>query len=241
VTLPNTPDVQSVGSSAQVATPSMPRVNLMPPEIAEAARFRRFQLAMGGAVVAAVVVVGALYVHAHSGVKAANDQLASARTQQTALQTQLTSLNGVQNVYAQVAAKQTMLSQAMGQEVKWSSYLTDLSLKVPDEVWLTAVSATETNTGFSASPVGSTPPAATGTPGLATPGIGTLTFAGTAFSHDDVATWLDVLARERGFADPYFTNSTETAVGPKTLTNFVSSTVLTDDAKSGRFAAPAGS
>jgi len=30
----------------------------MPPEIAEAARFRRFQLAMGGAVVAAVAVVG---------------------------------------------------------------------------------------------------------------------------------------------------------------------------------------
>jgi Tfp pilus assembly protein PilN len=239
VTLPNTPDVESVGAPVQVTAPTMPRVNLMPPEIAEAARFRRFQLAMGGAVVAAVVVVGALYVHAHSGVKSADEQLAAAQTQQSSLQSQLHSLSSVQAVYSQVAAKQATLQQAMGQEVRWSSYLTDLSLKVPDAVWLSSINAAETNTGFSTTPVGSA--AAATTPTLGTPGIGTITFAGLAFSHDDVATWLDVLGRERGFADPYFTNSTEIAVGPKTLTGFLSSVVVTDAAKSGRFAAPAGS
>jgi hypothetical protein len=48
------------GQITQVTgVPVMPRVNLMPPEIAEAAKFRRFQLAMGGAVVAAVgILVG---------------------------------------------------------------------------------------------------------------------------------------------------------------------------------------
>jgi Tfp pilus assembly protein PilN len=239
VTLPNTPDVQSVGAPAQLAAPTMPRVNLMPPEIAEAARMRRFQLAMGGAVVAAVVVVGALYVHAHSGVKSANEQLTQAQAQQTSLQSQLHSLSSVQDVYSQVAAKQATLDQAMGQEIRWSSYLTDLSLKVPDAVWLSSVSATETNTGFSVTPVGAATAATT--PSLGTPGIGTISFAGLAFSHDDVATWLDVLGRERGFADPYFTNSTEMPVGTKTLTGFVSSVVVTDAAKSGRFAAPAGS
>jgi len=52
--MPNVDD----GQVTKVATgaPEMPRVNLMPPEIAEAARFRRFQLAMGGAVVGAVAV-----------------------------------------------------------------------------------------------------------------------------------------------------------------------------------------
>ncbi|MDQ1696110.1 MAG: type pilus assembly protein PilN [Frankiaceae bacterium] len=240
MTLPNSPDVQSVGAPAQLMAPVMPRVNLMPPEIAEAARFRRFQLAMGGAVVAAVVIVGALYVHAHSGVKTADQQLSAARAQQSTLQTQLNSLASTQQVYADVAAKQAMLAQAMGSEVRWSRYLTDLSLKVPDDVWLTSIGATQTVTGFTSAAPGAAPPVSAA-PGLGTPGIGSITFSGMAFSHDDVATWLDVLARERGFADPYFTNSTETTVGPKTLTGFSSSVVVTDDAKSGRYAAPAGS
>jgi hypothetical protein len=46
----------------------LPSVNLMPAEIAEAARFRRLQFAMGAAVLGAVVVVGALYVHGKSSV-----------------------------------------------------------------------------------------------------------------------------------------------------------------------------
>ena len=48
-----TPDVNQVTTSVGVR-PTMPSVNLMPTEIAEAAKFRRFQFAMGAAVVAAV-------------------------------------------------------------------------------------------------------------------------------------------------------------------------------------------
>ena len=238
MTTPNIqgPDLQ--GSAAQVAPVRMPRVNLMPPEIAEAARFRRFQLAMGGAIVAAVVIVGGLYVHGHSAVKTANDELASAQAQQTSLQSQLHSLSSVEDVYTQVSGKQAMLQQAMGSEIRWSYYLTDLSLKVPDNVWLTNVSATEA-TGLSAT--APTAVAGAATPSLVPTGIGSITFGGVAFSHDDVATWLDVLAKERGWADPYFTNSTETTIGPKTFTNFTSSVVVTDSAKSNRYAAPAGS
>jgi Tfp pilus assembly protein PilN len=175
-----------------------------------------------------------LYVHNHSSVTAAQSQLDAAKAQYATAQTELASLSSVQDVYNQVAAKQAMVQQAMGQEVDWSNYLSDLSLQIPDNVWLNNVSATETNTGLA----GATPPVA----GSLTPtGIGQITFAGTAFSHDDVATWLDVLSKEKGFADAYFSNSTKGAVGPKSVVNFSSSVVVTDDAKSGRFTKPAGS
>jgi len=143
-------------------------------------------------------------------------------------------LQSVQDVYNRVASQQAMLSQAMSSEIRWSYYLNDLSLKVPDNVWMNSITASEGGS--------STTPGATPSP-LTTPSIGTITFTGSAFTHDDVATWLDVLAKERGFDSAYFTNSTE--VHPpgakKTFFNFTSSANLTDAAESGRYAPKAGS
>jgi Tfp pilus assembly protein PilN len=217
-----------------IAPSTLPSVNLMPSEIAAAARFRRFQLCMGAAVVGAVVVVGALYVHGKSAVSDARAQVAQAQQEQASVQQELTSLHSVSDVYAQVAAKQAMLHQAMGSEVDWSTYLSDLSLRVPDNVWLSNLQATQSDTGLTG-PAG---PAQPGT--LAPTGIGTLTFAGVAFSHDDVATWLDVLAKEKGFANAYFSNSTKATIGKKPVVNFTSSVTVTDQAKSNRFTNPAG-
>lgn len=232
MTMPNVN--QDTRDGVEVLT-AMPRVNLLPAEIAEAAKFRRFQLAMGAALVAAVAAVGGLYVHGQSNVKAAQTELDAAQQQQVQLQGTLTSLQGVQDVYTQVAAKQAMLTQAMGGEVRWSRYLADLSLRVPDKVWLTTVTASQTATGLAAAQPGVAP-----TSGVAQ-GIGTVSFAGEAFSHNDVAAWLDVLAKERGFADPYFSNATEKKIGPRTLVDYTSSVVVTDEAKSNRYTAPAGS
>jgi Tfp pilus assembly protein PilN len=119
----------------------------------------------------------------------------------------------------------------MGDEIRWSTYLNDLSLRMPDNVWLTNISALENSAGAV--------PTAPGAP--ASTAIGTVTFAGVAFSHDDVASWLEALAKEKGFANPYFTNATETPIGPRTVDNFTSSVDLGPNAKSGRYTKPAGS
>ena len=210
------------------AAPTLPRVNLLPPEILEAARFRRFQLAMVAAGVAAVAVVGGLYYNAHQGVSHAKADLASAQSTQSSLENQKSQLQAVQDVYDQVAAKKAMLAQAMGPEIRWSYYPTDLALKVPDHVWLTGVTATETIAG----PSTAAAPAATS---VLPAGIGTVSFQGTAFSHDDVATWLDALAKERGYSNAYFTNSTKAQLGPRDVVNFQSSVTLTSAALSGRY------
>ncbi len=217
-----------------VGAPALPAVNLMPPEIAAGRRLRRLQLAMGATVVAAFVVVGGLYTLAHGGVSDAQGQLDQARAQQTELQRQLTSLQSVQDIYAQVGQREQMLTTAMGREIRWSRYLNDLSLRVPDNVWLTQVTATETDATAATATT-------TTSPVGATPGIGQIQFSGVAFAHDDVAAWLDSLAKEKGFANPYFSNSAETAIGTKTVVNFSSTTTLTDAALSGRYTKPAGS
>ena len=228
--LPSFPGRAPEAPSVDVArTPVLPRVNLLPPEIREAARFRRFQLAMVGAGVAAVAIVGGLYYNAHSSVSSAKSDLAAAQTTHSQLQTQLSGLQSVADVYAQVDAKKAMLAQAMGPEIRWSFYLTDLSLKVPDHVWLNSVTASEAVPGSTAAaPTASTT-------ALTPAGIGTINFGGVAFSHDDVATWLDALAKERGYTNAYFTNSTKAKIGPRDVVNFTSSVTLTQAALSGRY------
>jgi len=105
-----------------------------------------------------------------------------------------------------------------------------VSLRVPSNVWLTNVTATET--GSTVTP--GAPPPGGASPLLAT-GIGTVQFSGVAFSHDDVATWLDALAKEKGFTNVYFTSSTKGAIGPRGVVNFVSQVTLSKAALSGRF------
>jgi Tfp pilus assembly protein PilN len=216
-----------------VRTPTLPRVNLLPPEILEAARFRRFQLAMVAAGVGAVAVVAALGVSAHQSVGSATNDLAQAKSTQASLQSQLNGLQSVRDVYNQVAAKKLMLTQAMGPEIRWSYYLTDLSLKVPDHVWLTQITASET-TATSAAPAPASA-ASAASAALAPAGVGTVQFSGIAFEHDDVATWLDTLAKERGYANAYFTNSTKDTLGPRDIVKFQSSVTLTQAALSGRY------
>jgi Tfp pilus assembly protein PilN len=221
--MPNTSQ-ETAGHVQRTGAPVLPKVNLLPPEIREAARLRRFQLAMVGAGVAAVAVVGLLATSAHHQVSQAKANLTSAQGQQSNLQNQLAGLQSVSDVYTQVAAKKAMLARAMGPEIRWSYYLTDLSLKVPDHVWLTNLQATE----------GGTPTAPTAG-SVMTSGIGTVTFAGVAFSHDDVANWLDAIAKERGFTNVYFSSAQKALLGTRNVVNFSSSVSLTQAALSGRY------
>src|SRR5438309_5065827 len=102
--MPN-PEASTSKTGAAPGAVVLPRVNLLPPEIHEAARFRRFQLAMAGAGVAAVAIVGFLGYSAHHGVSSAQGQLDAAKQQQSSLQHQLAGLQSVRDVYTQVAAK----------------------------------------------------------------------------------------------------------------------------------------
>jgi len=213
---------ESVG--AGVVT--LPRVNLLPPEIAEVRRMRRIQMGLGGAVLGAVGVVALLYIAASSSVSSAQSDVDTATATGAQLRAETAKFSQVTAIYARAAAAQAMLTTAMGEEVRYSRFLNDLSLSIPENVWLKNVTFAQ---GAAPAALGST-----------TPGIGTVTVTGIGFSHDDVAVWLESLATQKGYTNPYFTNSTEALLGTRKTVTFTSTASLTPAAYSGRFTKPAG-
>ena len=136
--------------------PTLPRVNLLPPEIAEARRAKRVKAGLGSAVAIALLAVGGLYQSARGGVSSASDELASAQQENASLQHQLTDYQNVTAMKERVAAAQANLRLAMGPQVLWSHYLSDLSLILPGNVWLTKIQVKLTGPaepGVSLSPI----------------------------------------------------------------------------------------
>lgn len=205
---------------------SLPRVNLLPPEIEELRRFRRIQIGLGGGVLAAAGVVALLFVAASGSVESANTEVTAAQAEQSRLQAETAKFADVTAVYAQAAAAQAMLTEAMGEEVRYSRFLSDLSLTVPENVWVKSLT-------FSQAP-------ATPAVGSTEPGVGTVTVSGVGFSHDDVAVWIESLAGQEGYTNPYFSASTEALIGPRSVVNFESTATLTPAALSGAYTTPAG-
>jgi hypothetical protein len=73
------------------------------------------------------------------------------------------------------------------------------------------------------------------------PGLGTVTFDGKGFEHDDVASWLESLAKEKGYSNPYFSISElvtegDLTAGGRKLVHFTSTANLTPAALSNRYA-----
>ena len=209
----------------------LPRVNLLPPEIEERRRFRRVQAGMGVAVLAAAGAVAGLTLLAGASVDDAQAEIDAATFEQQQLQRKVSQMQGVREVYARVAGAETLLTQAMANEIQWSHYLNDLSLTIPSNVWLNNLAFS--TTPVAASPVMSAAPATT--PGLPAAGIGTVTVTGVAFDYDDVASWLESLAKQKGYTNPYFSNATEATIGTRTVVNFSSTATITPDALSGRY------
>jgi Tfp pilus assembly protein PilN len=219
-------------TSESTARVRLPFVNLMPPEIAERRRFRRVQTGLAGAVLAAVVVVGLLFLVASGGVSDANDEVVEAQSQQRAVQAETARYRDVTATYKRAADAQALLVAAMGQEVRYSRFLNDLTLTIPPNVWIKNVAYTQTAAVAA--------PAATATSPTTLPGIGTVTLSGVAYSHDDVAQWLDSLAAQKGYTGITLQSSTEALLGTRNVANWSSTVVLSADALSGRYVKAGG-
>ena len=218
-------------------TATLPRVNLLPPEIEQERRFRRIQLGLGAGVLASLGVVAALFLAANGQVTDAEEKLSDSERQTTRLESQAAEYSQVPLVYSQVEAARSQLELAMGKEIRWSFYLNDLSLKTPNRVWLTTMTVAATD----ASAAAPAPPAAGTAAAYINPGVGSVSFEGKAMKHNDVAAWLDSLAKQKGYDQPYFTESTKEEIGGREVLKFKSQVSVTPDALSKRYIQKAGS
>lgn len=215
-------------SGVQAGTVVAPRVNLLPPEIAERNTLRRAQLAMVGTGLAAVAVVGVMYTQASAKVSSAQSAKTEAVAENQRLNQQLAGLQNVRDTYSQVDVANKTLATAMAYDVHWSTYLQDLTLYIPENVWLNTLNAKVTPRSGG--------PGAGGGEQVLDPGLGTVTVTGSALSHDDVAAWLETVGKEKGFSNAYFTSATEKALGDRVIVDFSSTVNLTDKALSNTYA-----
>ncbi|MDX6212616.1 MAG: type pilus assembly protein PilN [Frankiales bacterium] len=199
-----------------VGTRTLPRVNLLPPEIAEARTLKQYRLGAAGAVALTALAVGAVYYQAQGGVATAQTALDTSRSKTAALNTQLNSLQNVTQVKNQVLSAKATLDSALSSQILWSRYLQDMSVSLAGNYWFTglamnSIAAPTTVATTAASPLSD--PAA----------IGSITLTGTAVSHYDVADLLRALAKEKGLsAKPVVTSSAKdaTAVAGHSLVTF---------------------
>ena len=143
-------------SSSETTTrlATLPRVNLLPPEIEVQRRAKKVQGALGLGVVAAAGIVGVLVLAANGQVSDAKNQLEAEQARNSALEAQAAEYAEVPAVYAAVDVAETELTRAMNKEIRWSYFLNDLSLATPGKVWLTSVTVTE---NVDATPVAAAP------------------------------------------------------------------------------------
>lgn len=205
----------------------LPSINLLPEEMVAERKLRRVKGVAALVVVGAAVAVGGLFLLAHSRVAGAERNLAATEQTGATLQGDVAQFATVAPRYALKDAAEARQTSAMGQQILWSSYLNDLSMSIPDNVWLK---------GMSVKPVA---PGTTTLTGADSESLGQISFDGVALSHNDVAAWLESL-KLKGLADPSFSSSTR-SVQPnvsKPLYNFSSAVTITADALSGRYSKP---
>lgn len=225
--------VQDSQETAQRTPVVLPCVNLLPPEIAERRRASIVKLRLGGVVVAAAAVVGLVYFQVAGGVAPAQDRLNAAQSQGTTLQHQIANLSNVTKTQKELDGARAAVSKALGNEVRWSRYLNDLSITLPSNIWVTNVAISETAVPTASGT--SSASATTSASAAAAKGLGTLTIEGDALSFNDVAVWLETLAKEKGYANVWLTQGTSTLIGAQNVIQFTSTVTFTPDVLSQRY------
>jgi Tfp pilus assembly protein PilN len=180
-----------------VGAPKLPRVNLLPPEIAEARTLKQYRFGAAGAVALTAFAVAAVYYNAHGGVAQAQTALDASNAKTAALNAQLNSYRGVTQVKNQVQVAQATLASALAPQVLWSHYLQDMSVSLAGNYWFTNMVMTTSAGGAAPAAAAAVAPLPLADPSP----VGTITLQGTAISHYDVADLLRALAKEKGLSD----------------------------------------
>ena len=196
----------------------MSQVNLLPPEILEAQRWRRmtgFVVAGGAVLLGLIFLFYLMQVGTLGGVRADIEE--QERTNE-GLRQEIAELQRFEDLQVRAQAKQQLLSSAFAGEAAFSGMLMDLSRVIPSDAALTSLN------------VSVTPPTTEDDAGdeAATGFVGSITTAGEADGFDSLSTWLTRLEQVQGWVNPWMTTITRRDDGG-TVYSFASGVDLTAD------------
>lgn len=224
-----------------------PRVNLLPAAATERRLVRRQRAGMGAAAAILLAVLGLWLALESRALADARQDADRERQVASGLRARRVELQPIADLDARIAAARRLRSEVYAREIRFSGVMRDVSAIVPDDVWLTQMSATFTNAGASTGPGGATAaggqPSAAATPG--SPGAGSpvasVTFAGAGLGHVDVGRFVQSLASgptkdgQHMYINPYFTSSQRGESADTATVTFSASVDLTQAAFSRRF------
>ena len=215
---------------ARVEWATVPRVNLLPPEILESRSFRRTQMMLAAVVGATLLIAGLATVWAQHQIGVANRELEVVAARTTQLQSQARTYAEVPRVLAQVDAAKSARERAMSTDVLWYRFLDELAVSTPSTVWLGTlnIAMTPASGGVATDP-------------LTPSGIGEVSVTGTATRFPDVAQWLSSVVTVRGM-DVSRLQTATLKEGEKSAGKiaFTSAVTVTADALSHRYDRKAG-
>jgi len=166
------------------------QVNLLPPDILQAQRYRRLT---SGVVVAGVVLVAAVfgyYLLQSNELSSVNDEIAAQEATNASIQGSIAEKQKYADLQAEAQAQQQLLSAAYAGEVSFSALLMDFSRVIPSDAYVNSLAIQADQ-------------AAGGTEG-ATPGlIGGITGSGQAVSIDTLSVFLTRLEQVKGWVNPW--------------------------------------
>jgi Tfp pilus assembly protein PilN len=184
VTAPQQAAPAPSSTSTRVDWAPVPKVNLLPSEIVEGRRLAQLKRVLGGVLVVVAAGCAGAVVWAQAGVASAQDDLDAAQARAAAVKAQQGKYAEVPRITELIDTVTTARQTAMGQDVLWYGFLSELSMTTPKGVSLVSL---EVNLDDASQPPG--PPNDPLTPS----GIGQVTFSGKATHFPDVAGWLDAV------------------------------------------------
>ncbi len=192
----------------------MTQVNLLPAEIKVRKQVRRTTALVVSAGVAVVAFLFFVFVLQSARLVSVNGTLQQQEGVNSSLNTQVASLSRFEELKQTLANREALLSSLESGEVLWSGVLRDVSMVIPDQVYLTSLSA-----GAGGQQGGTIPGASM---------VGSIQFGGVAADYPTVSKWLTRLEEVTGWVNSWVGNAGES--GTDGRVSFSGSVDLTSEA-----------
>ncbi len=171
----------------------MSQVNLLPPDILQAQKWRRLTVAVAAIGAVIVVLVIGFYLLQVNTLSSVNADIEDRNQTNESINAQIASKQKYAALQAEAAAQEQKLALAYAGEVSFSALLMDTSRVIPSDAYLDTLSLQITDPATA--PVDTT----TTTTGL----VGSITGGGKAVSIDTLATFLTRLESVNGWVNPF--------------------------------------
>jgi Tfp pilus assembly protein PilN len=200
----------------------MTQVNLLPTDIKVRQQTRR---TMALVVAAGMAVFGLLFfVYVLQSARLVREQhkLTAQEQVNSGLQAQFSSLAQFQDLKNTLAARRALVTEVESGEVQWSGVLRDVSMVIPDNMYLTSLTGSVNPTAAAA---GAAPTVTSGV-GL----VGSMQFQGVAGDYPTVSKWLTRVEEVTGWVNPWANSATKDSASSDGRVNFTGSLDLSLEA-----------